>query len=93
MPKLGSGNIQFQGCLLGPATAICLCFHTPHHKPDRNHILAYLASKGVDLDGDFSLVLDADGNEDVILCFGNTATLETFTLLVNSLTEMVKPST
>ena len=90
MTKLGSGDIQFNGCLLTPASAICLCFHTPAHVPNRDKILAYLTSKGIDLEGDFSLVLDADGNEDVILCFGNLATLQTFQLLVNKLEEMAR---
>lgn len=91
MPKLGSGEIQFQGCLLKPATAICLCFHQPSHIPDRDKVLAYLASHGIDLDADFSLVLDADGNEDVVLVFGNQKTLTTFQLLVNQLAEMNAP--
>lgn len=40
MPRLGSGEIQFQGCLLNPAMAICTCPHTPQHVPDRDKILA-----------------------------------------------------
>lgn len=64
MPRLGSGEIQFQGCMLKPAVAICLCFHQPQCVPDRDQTLAYLVQQGVDLDGDFSLVLDADGNQD-----------------------------
>lgn len=85
MPRLGSGEIQFQGCLLNPGVAICLCFHQPTCVPDRDQILAYLVKQGVDLDGDFSLVLDADGNQDVILLFGNRKTLTTFKTLVDTL--------
>lgn len=88
MPKLGSGEIQFQGCLLNPAVAICLCFHQPQCVPDRDRILAHLVKTGVDLDGDFSLVLDSDGNEDVILLFGNSKTLAKFQALVNTLAVM-----
>ena len=88
MPKLGSGEIQFQGCLLNPAVAICLCFHKPPCVPDRDRLLAYLVKTGVDLSGDFSLTLDADGNEDVVLLFGNAKTLSTFKLLVDSLVNM-----
>lgn len=83
--KLGSGEIQFQGCLLDPAVAICLCFHDPPCVPDRDQILAHLVKTGVDLEGDFSLVLDADGNEDVLLVFGNSQTLDHFKALVNAL--------
>lgn len=78
MPKLGSGEIQFQGCVLKPAVAICLCFHTPQCVPDRDRILAHLVKSGVDLEGDFSLTLDADGNEDVVMVFGNSQTLNKF---------------
>jgi hypothetical protein len=88
MPKLGSGEIQFQGLLLGPATAICFCSHKPTHVPDRDRILAYLTEHGIDLSADFSLVLDATGKEDVVLVFGNPQTLRTFQLLVSSLVEM-----
>lgn len=88
MPKLGSGDIQFQGCLLGEAVAICLCFHSPSHVPDRDKVLAYLHRQGIDLSGDFSLVLDAHGNEDVLLVFGNKKTLGTFQTLVNMLVGM-----
>ena len=85
MPRLGSGEIQFQGCLLNPAIAICICSHKPLHVPDRDKILAYLVKHGIDLGADFSLVLDADGNEDVLLVFGNHNTFQTFQTLVSAL--------
>lgn len=85
MPKLGSGEIQFQGCILQPAVAICLCFHKPQCVPDRDRILAHLVKTGVDLEGDFSLTLDADGKEDVVLLFGNPRTLNEFKRLVDAL--------
>lgn len=87
MPKLGSGEIQFQGCMLKPAVAICLCFHTPQCVPDRDHILAHLVKTGVDLEGDFSLTLDADGNEDVVMLFGNSQTFNQFKNLVDRLAD------
>ena len=71
MPRLGSGEIQFQGCLLNPGVAICICSHQPPCVPDRDQILAHLVETGVDLDGDFSLTLDANGKQDVVLLFGN----------------------
>lgn len=85
MPRLGSGEIQFQGCLLRPAVAICICSHQPPCVPDRDRILAHLIETGVDLDGDFSLTLDVKGKQDVVLLFGNTKTLNTFKALVDSL--------
>lgn len=87
MPRLGSGEIQFHGCLLKPAVAICLCFHTPQCVPDRDRILAHLVKTGVDLEGDFSLTLDADGNADVVLLFGNSQTLNQFKNLVDKLAD------
>lgn len=88
MPKLGSGEIQFQDCLLKPGVAISLCFHQPQCIPDRDRILAYLARTGVDLESDFALVLDSDGNEDVLLFFGNNKTLATFKALVDTVAEL-----
>jgi hypothetical protein len=88
MPRLGSGEIQFQGCLLNPAIAICICSHKPQHVPNRDAILIYLVKHGVDLDVDFSLVLDADNNEDVLLVFGNQKTFNTFQMLVSALATM-----
>lgn len=88
MPRLGSGEIQFQGCMLKPAVAVSLCFHQPPCVPDRDRILAYLVKTGVDLEGDFSLTLDADGNEDVVLLFGNAQTLNSFKNLVDTLVVM-----
>jgi hypothetical protein len=85
MTKLGSGEIQFQGCLLGHAVAVCICPHTPQHVPNRDDILAYLNKQGVDLEADFSLVLDANGHQDVLLVFGNRKTLSTFGGLVDEL--------
>jgi hypothetical protein len=85
MPRLGSGEIQFQGCLLKPAVAICLCFHTPQCIADRDRILSHLVKTGVDLEGDFSLTLDADGKQDVVLLFGNQRVLNEFKTLVDAL--------
>jgi len=85
MPKLGSGNVQFQGCPMGQRAAICICFHTPSHVPNKDKIEVYLTKQHVDQDGDFSLVLDADGNEDVVLHFGNQRTFGVFKQLVNAL--------
>lgn len=89
MPRLGSGEIQFQGCLLKPGVAICLCFHQPQCVPDRNRILSYVLTRtGAELDADFSLTLDADGREDVLLLFGNRETLNNFKMLVDTLIAM-----
>lgn len=81
----GSGEIQFQGCDLNPALAICICPHKPSHAPNRDRILARLAEAGTDLSCDFSLLLDVSGREDVLLFFGNRETLKTFKLLVDTL--------
>jgi hypothetical protein len=88
MPRLGSGEIQFQGCLLSPAIAICICSHKPSHVPDRDKILAYLIKHEINLDADFSLVLDADNNEDALLVFGNQKTFDVFQALVSALAKM-----
>jgi hypothetical protein len=42
----------------------------------------------VDLTDDFSLTLDADGNEDVVLLFGTRETFAQFKTLVNSMVDM-----
>jgi hypothetical protein len=85
MPKLGSGEIQFQGCVMDSGLAICLCFHKPQHAPNKDKINVYLTKHHIDQDNDFSLVLDSDGNEDVILYFGNHSTFKMFELLVKTL--------
>ena len=88
MPRLGSGEIQFHGYVFKPAVAIAVCFHKPPCDADRDRILAYLVRTGVDLTDDFSLTLDADGNEDVVLLFGTRETFAQFKTLVNSMVDM-----
>ena len=85
--KFGSGGIQFQGCVLDPAKVISFsfCYHEPQHVPNRDKILAYLIKNGVDLETDFSAIFDADGNEDIVLVFGNPETLLNFQALVGVL--------
>ena len=85
MPRLGCGEVHFQECLLGPAVALCLCFHKPPCAPSRDRVIAYLLKTGVDLDEDFSLTLDADGNEDVVLLFGGLPSLQAFKAAVDGL--------
>ena len=77
--------------MLNPAIAICICSHRPQHVPDRDRILDYIIKHGVALDSDFSLVLDADNNEDVLLIFGNQKTFETFRTLVSTLAALTAP--
>lgn len=83
--RFGSGDVQYQGCVLGPAKVIGLCHHKPSCTPNRDKILAYLVQNGVDLEQDFSLIFDADGNQDTLLLFGNPETLQKFQELVDAL--------
>lgn len=87
--KFGSGDIQFQGCVLNPAKVIGLCHHKPRHTPNRDKILSYLITNGVDLEQDFALVFDSDGNEDTLLLFANPETLRKFQALVNALVDSI----
>lgn len=88
--KFGSGDVQFQGIALNPAKVIGLCHHRPSCIPNRDKMLAYLVQNGVDLEQDFSLIFDADGNHDTLLLFGNPETLQKFQALVNALVTSTK---
>lgn len=47
-----------------------------------------MVRSGIDLNSDFSLVLDADNREDVLLIFGNRQTFQTFQTRVSTLAEL-----
>lgn len=89
MNKIGSGEIQFQGVVLdGGTTAICFCHHKPPHTPNKHAIQNYLVGNHVDLEQDFSLVLDGLGENDTMIVFGNSKSLGNFRALVTKLESM-----
>lgn len=83
MPKIGTGDIKFQGITFDDGrVAIAICHHKPSCVGNKFETQHYLSERHVDDEEDFSLVVDLTGERDTFLVFRCGETLDGFSDLV-----------